>query len=136
MRDDLSLRLGVVLMSHHSQNQNTILKHVLADAFMRSKLITSLEDLDILLNDTVPKIIQATTRKDQYLTEKEVSARYPFLTVKQLQNWRYRHQGIKYIKTGNARNSRILYRVSDIEAFLHEHEQNEPYIESVKSENP
>ena len=89
----------------------------------------SLDDLDALLSDTIPKIMKATTQKDQLLTEKEVSLRYPFLSVKQLQNWRYRHQGIKYIKTGSSRNSRVLYRVSDIEAFFQEQEQNEPYVE-------
>jgi len=110
-------------------NENTLLKHILTDVMMRSKLISSPQELDTLLEEIVPMIMKAATQKNGLLTEKEVSHLYPFLSVKQLQNWRYRHQGIKYIKTGKSRNSRVLYRVSDIEAFLVNHEQNEPYVE-------
>ncbi len=110
-------------------NPSAVIKHILIDTLMRAKLLSSPDDLDTLLSSAVPKIMKATTRQDQLLTEKEVSQHYPFLSVKQLQNWRYRHQGIKYIKTGTSRNSRVLYRVSDIEAFLVHHERNEPFIE-------
>ena len=117
-------------MAFSQHNPNAAIKHILIETLMRAKLITSPDDLDTLLTETIPKIIKATTQKDQFLTEKEVAVRYPFLSVKQLQNWRYWHQGTKYIKTGTSRNSRVLYRVSDIEAWLVQNERNEPYIES------
>jgi len=110
-------------------NTNQVLKHLLVETIFKSRMIDQPQDLDILISETISRLTHAMRHQDRLLNEKEVSQRYPFLSIKQLQNWRYRHQGIKYIKTGRSRNSRVLYRISDIEAFLVNHEQNEPFIE-------
>ena len=97
----------------------------------RAKRLTSPHERDILITETIPKLIKAVRFQDQLLTEKEVVRRWKFLTVKQLQHMRYRDQGPKYVKFGNARNSRVYYRISEVEAWIVAHEQLEPFIEKL-----
>ncbi len=112
-----------------NEKPNIVLKHLVLDIVTRAKLMSSPQDLDHLLTTSVPQLQKACRFQDHLLCEKEVSERWGFLTVRQLQNMRFRHRGPKYHKMGNARNSRVYYRISDIEAWIVEHEQLEPFLE-------
>jgi len=68
--------------------------------------------------------------QDTLLCEKEVSARFPFLTLTKLRNMRQRGNGMKHLKFGNSRNSRVYYCLADIETWIVEHYQLEPFIET------
>ena len=109
---------------------NIALKCLIADLLSRAKPQTAPCELEALIDEVVPKLILAFRVQDRLLTEREVARRWKFLTVKQLQHMRYRHKGPKYLKFGKARNSRVYYRISAVEAWIVEHEQLEPYIEN------
>lgn len=51
---------------------------------------------------------------NQYLTPPAVAERYPGLTVRWLARRRWERVAPSYVKAGK----RVLYRISDIEAFL------------------
>ena len=113
------------------EKPSIVLKHLVIEAIMRSKLLDSPTSLDTLLDETVTKLTRAFHVQDRLLSEAEVARRWPFLNVKKLQNLRYRHLGPSYHKFGQARNSRIFYRVSDIETWIVANAQLGPYVEGL-----
>lgn len=50
--------------------------------------------------------------------ETRQAAEYLGLRAQTLRQWRQRREGPAYIKLGNGRNSRCVYRVGDLEAFV------------------
>ena len=84
-------------------------------------------DRETTLSETAEKIEKAL-QSDALLTEAQVVQRYRWLTLGKLRNMRFRHEGPKYHKFGPHKNSRVFYRISDIEAWILENEQHEPYV--------
>lgn len=54
------------------------------------------------------------------LTPKEVADRWR-IDVKTLSNWRVKGRGPHFVKLGGGRNTRVLYRPEDIEAYERQH---------------
>ncbi len=77
--------------------------------------------LDERINESVPRVISLCRDQDALLDEHSVVERYPTFTLYALRSMRYRNQGPPYIKTGTYKNSRVLYRVADIERWYLEH---------------
>ena len=107
----------------------TTLKHILAHTIINSQLLKTTSELDALILDTVPKLIQAVHASEQLLCEKEVSARWSFLSLTKLRNMRARGGGPKFKKFGDTRNARIYYKVSDVESWIEDQYQTEPFID-------
>ena len=70
--------------------ENHVLKRILAEAFLRSRLVETETDLEELLRETMRKVDRAYHVQDRLLTEKEVAKRWPFLDVVRLRNYRYK----------------------------------------------
>ena len=104
------------------------IKYILSDVMIRARLIDRAEEVDALLEESTGKIIRAVHAREELLTAQQVAARWPFLGGQKLQNFRYLHQGPKYLKFGKDRNSRVYYKVADIEAWIAEHYQDAPYV--------
>lgn len=111
---------------------NAVLRSLLVNFYSRSQLVRTQDDLDDLLQDTTEKVHRAFFVQDDLLTEKDVSVRWRFLTLSKLRNMRFRNQGPKYIKTGEHRNSRVYYKVADVERWIVEHYQMEPFVDGLK----
>ncbi len=112
-------------MSQH----NHVLEHILVDTVLQARMLSSPRDLDALIKATVNKLARAFHTQDQLLTEKQIAARYAFLDVTKLRNMRHRGTGPKYIKMGAYRNSRVYYRLADVESWIVSHYQLEPFME-------
>lgn len=71
----------------------------------------------------IKSILSGSTDLDSLstLTPAQVEAKYG-LDQGTLANWRYRKQGPAYIKIGEARCSKILYRRSAIEQWLNDNQ--------------
>lgn len=54
------------------------------------------------------------------LTPQEVANRWR-VDVKTLSNWRVKGRGPQFVKLGGGRNTRVLYRPEDIEAYELKH---------------
>ena len=54
------------------------------------------------------------------LTPAEVAGRWR-IDVKTLSNWRVKGKGPVFVKLGVGRNTRVLYRPEDIEAYERQH---------------
>lgn len=54
------------------------------------------------------------------LTPQEVASRWR-VDVKTLSNWRVKGRGPHFVKLGEGRNTRVLYRPEDIEAYELKH---------------
>ncbi len=113
---------------HNPSPPNAVIKHILVDTLMRSKLLSSPDDLDALLNNAVPKIEKACQYQSRLLTEKEVSKRWEFLTLSKLRTMRTRKVGPVFLKFSKTRNGRIYYRFSEIERWIIKHEQLENFL--------
>ena len=98
----------------------TILKHILTEAIIKSHLLKTPSELDTLVLDTVPKLIRAVHDSEQLLCEKEVSARWTFLSLTKLRNMRSRGIGPTFKKFGDTRNARVYYKVADLERWIEE----------------
>jgi len=109
---------------------NHVLKHLLVETIFKSRMIDHPKELDKLIEETVKKLYRAFHAQDALLCEKEVAARFPFLTLIKLRNMRARGNGVKHLKFGKTRNARVYYRVSDIESWIVKHYQLEPFIET------
>ena len=114
--------------NHFAQTPNLVIRHLLTDLIMRAKLLESPEELDRILSASVPKLQKACRFQDELLTEKQVAERWEFLTVIKLRNMRSRSQGPIFLKFGKSRNSRIFYRIADIESWIVRHEQLQPML--------
>ena len=114
---------------------NYVLKHIIVDLITRSKIITHPRELDDLLEASVKKLMEAMTVQDRLLTEKEVAQRWPFLNCIRLRHYRYASKGPSYIKLGQHRNSRVYYKVADIEKWIVAHYQLEPFVEEQIQRN-
>ena len=112
----------------YSQSPNFVIRHLLTDLIMRAKLLESPEELDQILRVTVPRLQKACRYQDDLLTEKQVAERWEFLNVIKLRNMRTRNQGPVFLKFGKSRNSRIYYRIADIESWIIRHEQLQPTL--------
>jgi hypothetical protein len=113
------------------QPTDIILREILIDLSIKSRLVETPEDLDQLICEAAPKLQKAMSRQDQLLTEKEIVSRYRFLSENRLRNMRFKGIGPRYIKFGEARNSRVFYRPSDIEAWIVEHYQLDHLVEDA-----
>jgi len=87
------------------------------------------EELDALVCASLDKIVRATHVQDQLLSEKQVAARYEFLDVVKLRNMRHRGNGPRYLKMGEHKNSRVYYRLEDVEAWIVGPYQLEPFVD-------
>ena len=105
------------------------IKHLLVEIIMKSQMMNEPQKLDNLIQETESKISQAFHENDTLYCEKEISQKYPFLTLIKLRNMRARGNGPKHHKFGQSRNSRVYYRLGDIETWIAENEQTEPYID-------
>ena len=83
-------------------------------------------ELDQMLNAMVPRLQKACRFQDDLLSEKQVAERWEFLNVIKLRNMRTRNQGPVFLKFGKSRNSRVYYRIADIESWIIRHEQLQP----------
>ena len=106
-----------------TRSPNFVIRHLLTDLIMRAKLLQSPEELDQILRVTVPRLQKACRYQDDLLSEKQVAERWEFLNVIKLRNMRARNQGPVFLKFGKSRNSRIYYRIADIESWIIRHEQ-------------
>lgn len=52
----------------------------------------------------------------QMMTTEELAERWR-MAVKSISNWRVQGRGPRWIKLGDGRNGKVLYRLEDIEAF-------------------
>ena len=105
------------------------LKHVLVELITKAQLLATTADLEILLTDGLAQIQQVVHEADTLYCEKEISQKYPFLTLIKLRNMRARGNGPKHYKFGESRNSRVYYKLADIESWIAENEQTEPYVD-------
>lgn len=85
--------------------------------FFMSAQNGSIDDVDRLIAKYIPKI-KATKEYDLLLTEKQVVEKYPALHLNMLRHMRQMGTGPSFLKTGLHRNSRIFYKVSDIEKWV------------------
>lgn len=69
------------------------------------------------------------------LTTAELSVRWK-MNPKSLSNWRVRNVGPSWVKLGNGRNSRVLYRLEDIEAFERSNLVSDPEKNSATHMRP
>ncbi len=76
------------------------------------------DSINHILDGFSEKIELAVRIKDEYLTEKQVAERYPILDVKKLRNFRQRGGGPQFFKFGDHRNSRVFYKIADIEQWI------------------
>ena len=105
------------------------INRILSDFILRSKLIQTPTELDQLVLKTKKALNLAYRYTEEKLNEKQVSARWKFLTPRRLQNMRQREKGPKYLKLGGAKNSSVFYKVADVEEWIIEQYQLEPFIE-------
>ena len=82
----------------------------------------SADEINRLISEVETKILGARDG-EKLLCEKEVSAQWDFLSLAVLRNMRARGNGPKFLKFGQARNSRIYYKVSDVEAWINDQYQ-------------
>ena len=108
--------------------QSHVLKHLLVDLICKARLIEKPKALDDLIDQTVSKLRRAIHVQDDLLSETEVCDRYRFLTPAKLRIMRCRGKGPVYLKFGKARNSRVFYKSADVEAWIAEHYQLEPFL--------
>ena len=107
---------------------------ILVDTVLKARMLSSPRELDALIRETVDKLARAFHTQDQLLTEKQVAARYGFLDVTKLRNMRHRGNGPKYIKMGAYRNSRVYYRLGDVETWIVSYYQLEPLMEGFTAD--
>lgn len=108
---------------------NPVVKHLLVEIVCKARMIEDHLELDDLIENSTGKIFRAVHAQDTLLTEKDVVARYTFLTLPALRNMRMRQQGPKYVKFGHTKNSRVYYRRADIEQWIVDHYQLTQFID-------
>lgn len=90
------------------------------------------EDLDRFIQTQEPRIMKAVLAGDQLLNEKQVAARYgDVFSVKRLRNMRFRGTGPRFHKIGAHKNSRVFYKVSDLENFIVESQQLTTFLPAM-----
>jgi hypothetical protein len=107
--------------STQPEDTSVVLAYILKDFAMRLKTVNGLDLLDSLIQETVGQLMRAGQYQKQLLTEKEVSEKFPFLSIIKLRNMRSRNQGPNYHKLGEFRNSRVFYKISDVESWIVQH---------------
>ena len=110
---------------------NYVLKNIMVNAILKARILSAPEELDALIDTTLDQFQRANTSQDELLTEVQVSKRWQFLDVRKLRNMRYLEKGPTYYKFGGGRNGRIFYKPSDIEKWIADHEQLEPYLQKT-----
>ena len=100
---------------------NTSVRYLLSQMIFNARLISNQAQLQQLLDDTVPQLVQTITDENLILSEQQVIERYPFFTLNALRNMRCRRIGPPFHKLGRHKNSRVTYRVGDIETWLAKH---------------
>ena len=105
-----------------AKNVISILEIIIKDAIHTGKA-TPPEQLKKLIATTAKKVYGACIYHDKLLSEHNVAEKYELLTVVKLRNMRSRKQGPAIYKTGPHRNSRVYYKVADIETWLNSHYQ-------------
>ncbi len=106
---------------------NVVIRAILIDLLARSKAANP-RQVDSLLEETTAKLFRAVRYQDRLLTEKEVVLRFPFLSLSMLRNYRNRNMGPKYIKFSASRNSRLYYRIADIESWIVAHYRLKAFV--------
>ncbi|CAM2011580.1 helix-turn-helix transcriptional regulator [Acanthopleuribacter pedis] len=77
------------------------------------------QELDRFIQQQEPQIVKAILSGSQLLNETQVAQRYGnIFSVKRLRNMRYRGTGPYFHKLGDHKNSRVFYKVSDLEHFI------------------
>ena len=102
----------------------------MVETILKAKLIDDVQELDTLANEALSRLLRAFHVQDDLLCEKEVAARFSFLTLTKLRKMRCAGKGPKYIKFGKTKNSRVYYRVSDIESWIVDNYQLEPFFKT------
>ena len=100
---------------------NKAVKDTLTEIIMKLELVNDPDQIDPILDDGVSRLINAVYTEDKLLCEKEVVARFPFMSMGQLRNMRSLETGPKFVKFGDFRNSRIYYKVVDIQEWIDSH---------------
>ena len=72
-----------------------------------------------LVKETIREILRVGTGSDPWLTESEVSEMFK-VSVKLLQKWRGLGEGPKYVKLGNTKNGKVLYRKTWVDAYFNQ----------------
>lgn len=101
-----------------SKDINVVVTHILKEFLMKFQMMREPDKLDPLIAVTTENITKVNKRQKDLLTEHEVVERFPFLNVNKLRNMRARSQGPSYHKFGSSRNSRVFYRMADIESWI------------------
>ena len=91
---------------------------ILLDLICQGSKARSSDEINQLISDAETQIIRFLQDGEKLLCEKEVSARWPFLSLAMLRNMRARGYGPKFLKFGTSRNSRIFYKVMDIQYWI------------------
>ena len=115
---------------------NLVLKRIITDVIFRSRLLDEPKSLDQLLEKAVQEVTDALHFQDKLMTEREVAERWPVLSLVRLRNMRCKGNGPRFIKFGESRNSRIFYKVADIETWFVSKYNLGPIIEEDMKTHP
>lgn len=109
------------------------LRALLVELSLKAQLLGEKpKELDRFIGHQEPRIMKAVLAGDQLLNEHQVAARYgEAFAVKRLRNMRYRGTGPRFHKFGTHRNSRVFYKVSDLENFIMESKQLTPFMPAM-----
>ena len=110
---------------------NLHVKQILVDLALKARMIEDNAQLQAHLEHAALQVERAVRAKDVLVTEQQLEDRYPWLTVHMLRSYRKRHDGPKYLKFGKHKNSRVYYRIADVERWIIEHEQLEPFVQGL-----
>ena len=110
---------------------NVHVLQILVELVLKAKCCHDHSQLNTEIEQAEARIARAVKAKDVLLNSAEVTAIYPFLSERRLQNLRYRGGGPKYYKFGQARNSRVFYKPQDVEVWILDNRQLTPYVEGL-----
>ena len=99
---------------------NIHLRSLLVDLLLKAQLTSDPEKLDQLISECERKAARVVRLKDEWLTAAQVVERYPsiFPTEAALRNRVSRGLAPRYTKFGKHRQSRISFKVADVEAWI------------------
>jgi len=95
------------------------IQHQIWEVIARLKVGLDQSELEQLVRKKARDIER--TGPAEWLNERDVVNLYPFFSLKWLQTMRSAGGGPAYHKIGSHRNAKVLYKRSDIEAFLETH---------------
>lgn len=95
------------------------IQHQIWELIARLKVGLNQDELEQLVRRKARDIER--TGPAEWLNERDLVNLYPFFSLKWLQTMRSTGGGPAYHKIGSHRNAKVLYKRSDIEAFLETH---------------